>query len=153
MGSEPRAIDYEMNMDLAPAGYPHAFTPYAGAIRVKCGITLSNPGPEPIDKVDFILYRLLGVRQVSGPGGEALRFSEELRDFDGIENLQVRTVHVSLAEPIALGRQSEWRHGGRTRTTDTDRLAVRKTGENRGTRLAMRWRSRNAMYPATGCSD
>lgn len=107
MGSEAQSVDYDISMALFPAGYPHPFSPYAGAIRVKCDVTLANPGAEPIDQVTFILYRLLTVRQVAGPGGEALAFCQEIRDLEGIENLQVRVVHVSLTEPIAPGGRAK----------------------------------------------
>jgi hypothetical protein len=58
MGSGARVVNHNIIMELYPAGYPRPFSPYEGAIRVKCGVTLWNPGAEPIDQVTFILYRL-----------------------------------------------------------------------------------------------
>jgi hypothetical protein len=76
------------------------------AVQGEATITFKNTGPRPLRTVPFILYRLMDVTSVTGPGGERFHFTQRVVKFSDDETWQVNAIDVRLSAPLGPGRST-----------------------------------------------
>ncbi len=91
-----KTVDYKLDLDLDFKD---------GKITGDCQLTVSNPGPQPVEKIPLILYRLMKVTAAKDGHGVNLTFNQRVLAFEDWDKLQVNFIEVSLKSPIRKGEK------------------------------------------------
>jgi hypothetical protein len=111
-------------------------------------ISVRNASNLPLEAVPLVLNRLMKATEVR-VGGDEAAFDQALSGLEGLEELQVRTLSVRLAEPLSPGRELALsiRYGGQLAGyPESGMLYVRETLDPDFTIL----RSETFSYPQVG---
>jgi hypothetical protein len=84
-------------------GLRYAIEPGAQQLTCTATMTVLNATGEDVSGIPFVLYRLLEVTAVRGPGGPALPFGQQIMAYDDERTLQVNSIAVSLPSPLKSG--------------------------------------------------
>lgn len=71
------------------------------AIKAACRVTVRNPYDRPVDRLPFVLYRLLKVQSIKDAQGRKLAFTQEVKPYEDEEKFRANLVEVTLPEPLA----------------------------------------------------
>ncbi len=91
-----KTVDYKLDLDIDFKDRK---------IAGDCRLTVSNPGPQPVEKIPLILYRLMKVTAAKDGHGANLTFSQQVLAFEDCDKLQVNFIEVSLKSPIRQGER------------------------------------------------
>jgi len=91
-----KTVDYKLDLDIDFKD---------GKIAGDCQLTVSNPGPQPVEKIPLILYRLMKVTAAKDGHGANLTFRQQVLAFEDWDKLQVNFIEVSLKSPIRKGER------------------------------------------------
>ena len=69
-------------------------------LQCGCDITVRNPGPDPIDSIPLLLYRLLEVTSVSDENGAVLPYRQRVLSVEDWEQKQVNFIEIELDVPL-----------------------------------------------------
>lgn len=90
----PEVRHYDLRLELFPE---------TGRIEGDARITIRNPGPTPLTRVPFVLYRLFVITAVSDADDAPLAHEQSVRRFEDNERHQVLAAGVTLRRPLDPG--------------------------------------------------
>jgi hypothetical protein len=87
---KPVRYELDVRVDFAEA-----------TIKAACRVTVKNPYDRFVDRVSFVLYRLLKVQSIKDAQGRKLTFLQEVKPYQDEEKFRANIVQVTLPEPLA----------------------------------------------------
>jgi hypothetical protein len=87
-----KAVRYELDVRVYFA---------EAALQAGCRVTVKNPYNTHVDRVSFVLYRLLKVQSVKDSQGRKLAFLQEVKPYQDEEKFRANIIEVTLRDPLA----------------------------------------------------